>query len=209
MSEFERSGHLRRSVRRPRAPKPPETQEQSLPVASAVVNNKNNTNSLRRDYSSDQNETTMTTAGNKTNIQHKNTSKTSDGGDSSKFDFNVIQNYINKLEFNVLMNKTTNDGRINRDDVSTNFNKDNNENNFVRGGANRTSVQNHTTTNHTNDSRKIPILRTRSDTERVEHLRKQMLLKSANQNMTLETNSLSKQQVTTGKLKIRITKSNR
>lgn len=191
MSEFERSGHLRRSVRRPRAPKPPERPENAPPVTSK----NNNTTLLRRDYSNDTNETTTTTTTTASNNQPKNNTKSSDGGDSSKFDFNVIQNYINKLEFNVLMNKTTNDDRINRDDVSTNFKKDNNETNFVRGGVNRTSIQNHATTNHANDARKIPILRTRSDTERVEHLRKQMLLKSANQNMTFEANSVSKQQV--------------
>lgn len=202
MSEFDRTQNLRRSVRRPRvAPKPPE----SVPVATgAVVSDKNNTTSSRRDYSCNRNETTTTTVSNKSKINDQTTSnsnpKTSDGGDSTNFDFNAIQNYINKLEFNVLMGKTAPDGRISRDDEMTKtFNKDKDSTStaFVRGGANRTSVQNHATTNHESDNRRKPILRTRSDTERVEVLRKQMLVKTANQNMTFDANSLSKQQVTT------------
>jgi hypothetical protein len=210
MSEFDRSLNFRRSVRRgkvaPRvAPKPPENQVRSSPVATgAVVSDKNNTIPLRRrDYSCDRNETTTTTVSNNSKINDQlksnNNPKTSDGGDSAKFDFNAIQNYINKLEFNVLMgNKTTaTDERISREDMTSTLNKDkdNASNTFVRGGANRTSVQNHVTANHDNGNRRKPILRTRSDTERVDVLRKQMLVKSANQNMTFDGNSMSKQQV--------------
>lgn len=212
MSEFDRSGNFRRSVRRPRvAPKPPDTQEQSSPVASS---NKNNTNSMRRDYSCDRNDstkttTTTTTVSNKSKVNDQLRPKTSgDGGDSSNFDFNAIQNYINKLEFNVLMgNKTAPDEHIIRDEDATaktfnNKDKDSSSESstFVRGGAARTSVQNHSVTNRDNDTRRKPVLRTRSDTERVDVLRKQMLVKSANQNMTLDANPMSKQQQVTANM---------
>lgn len=169
---------------------------------------------MRRDYSCDRNDstktttTTTTTVSNKSKINDQPRPKTSsDGGDSSNFDFNAIQNYINKLEFNVLMgNKTVPDEHIIRDEDATaktfnNKDKDSSESStFVRGGAVRTSVQNHSVTNRDNDTRRRPVLRTRSDTERVDVLRKQMLVKTANQNMTLDANPMLKQQQVTANM---------
>lgn len=194
MSEFDRSGNFRRSIRRPRAPRPPENQTHNLPVGGVVQETNSNNNKLRN-YSAQQNETRNSiTRNNSKTITTPSTTTSNIGGDSSNFDFNVIQNYINKLEFNVLMKKNSNE-RLNRDDVlTTKFNKDSIEtNNFVRGGANRTSVQNHSTSRYDKEVPKKPILRTRSDTDKVEVVRKQMLLKSQHQNIISDANSILKQ----------------
>lgn len=183
MSEFDRTGNFRRSIRRPRAPKPPES-----PATT-------DTNKLRN-YSV-QNQNSIETRTNNVTRNNTKSSHNYNGGDSStNFDFNVIQNYINKLEFNVLMKKKSNERDLDRDnDMSTKFNKDSIvESNFVRGGANRTSALNHSTSKYDKDVAKKPILRTRSDTDKVEVVRKQMLLKSAqHKNIHSDVNSLLKQ----------------
>jgi hypothetical protein len=187
MSEFDRTGNFRRSIRRPRAPKPPENQTQNS-SANAEKNNK------LRNYSAVQQNETQTKVTNNSNNNNKPTT-TNIGGDSSNFDFNVIQNYINKLEFNVLMKKKSNE-RLNQDEMLTTpkfNNKDSIDTSFVRGGANRTSIQNHSTANYDKEVTKKPLLRTRSDTDKVEVVRKQMLLKSAHQNVLSDVSSVLKQ----------------